>query len=155
MLRFLYGSRVNRSWVVAPHPTSVTRNCLLLASICLLITGCGGPERAKVSGHLTLDGKPLADGLVTFRPSAGTDGPEFSGMLLNGDYRVEKDALPADYVVDVRSWQKTGRKVKSPQGEMSDEIVNAIPQRYWGPKTELSAHLTAGENKVDFKLLRK
>ncbi len=39
---------------------------------CLLIAGCGGREYdvAPVSGRVTLDGKPIADVLVSFQPVA-------------------------------------------------------------------------------------
>jgi hypothetical protein len=127
----------------------------LVAAAGWLFVGCSGTQLAKVTGRVTLDGAPLADGVVTFEPAAGTAGPEFSGMLSNGEYKVAKEVLPGDYAIKIRSWQKTGRIVKSPHGEMTDEIVNAIPERYWGPKTELSAHLKPGANTIGFDLLRK
>ena len=53
----------------------------------------------------------------------------------------------------MRAWRKTGRMVKiSFGGGKAEETVNAIPKRYWGPETTLSAHLHAGVNKVDFNL---
>lgn len=44
--------------------------CVLLGL--LLVAGCGGPdyELAPVSGRVTLDGKPIADVVVTFQPVA-------------------------------------------------------------------------------------
>jgi hypothetical protein len=127
----------------------------LAAVVCLLAAGCGDSNQAQVSGHISVGGAPLAEGLVTFLPAPGTAGPEFSGTLTGGEYRVPKAVLPGDYKVKVRAWQKTGRMVKSPQGEMTEEIVNAIPDRYSGAQTELTAHLNAGKNTVDFDLKPK
>ena len=128
------------------------RRWSLLTACVLIFGGCRPSDRAEVAGLATLDGKPLPTGLVTFRPAPGTLGPEFSGRIADGQYRVLMPVLPGNYVVDVRSWQKTGRTVKSPFGQDTDEIVNAVPERYFGPKTELSAQLHIGQNKLDFDL---
>ena len=121
---------------------------------CILLAGCRGRnESAEVAGAVTLGGKPLAEGLVTFRPAGGTAGPEFSGTVADGKYRVPIRVLPGDYRVEVRAWRKTGRMVKMPSGGgETAETVNAIPKRYLWPETTLSAHLNAGWNKVEFDL---
>lgn len=119
---------------------------------CLALVGCGPSGRAEVSGHVTLAGQPLPDGMVTFRPTAETSGPEFSGTIAGGEYKVAKPSLPGTYAVEVRAWKKTGRIVKSPFGIDTDEIVSAVPQRYWGPQTELRAQLQPGPNTVHFDL---
>jgi hypothetical protein len=135
---------------VPNRPIALTR-ILLLAGL-PFIWGCDGTTKSEVSGHVSLGGKPLADGLATFRPKPQTHGPEFSGTIVNGEYRAAAPFVAGDYFVDVRSWQKTGRIVKSPFGEDTEEIVNAIPGRYWGPRTELTAELHSGANKADFDL---
>lgn len=120
---------------------------------CILFgSGCGNADRATVSGRVSVQGRPLAEGVVTFRPGLKTPGPEFSGDITGGEYHVEKDVLPGQYTVEVRSWKKTGRIVKSPFGTDTEEIVNAIPERYWGPQTELSVELQPGSNRADFEL---
>ena len=101
---------------------------------------------------MTLDGKPLSEGLVTFRPAPETAGPEFSGEIADGEYRVVKSVLPGAYVVQVRSWQKTGRTVKSPLGKDTEEIINIIPKRYASSSDELSAVLAHGSNSINFDL---
>lgn len=145
------GRLVLRALVMVIHTSRI--GCLPLFAWCLLLAGCHDGDRAEVAGTVTLGGKPLAEGLVTFRPAAGTSGPEFSGTISEGKYRVAIVCLPGDYVVDVRAWQKTGRVVKGPFGNDVEEIVNVIPQRYWGPGTTLSAHLVSGANEADFNLI--
>jgi hypothetical protein len=64
---------------------------LLILSIGMLATGCGGgsdrPETANVSGKLTLDGKPLPGYIVTFQPTSGR--PSVSNMPTNAEGRFE------------------------------------------------------------------
>ncbi len=53
---------------------------LLSCVTCLCVLGCGagGPPTAKVSGVITLDGKPLPDIRVTFQPDNKSE--EMQGM---------------------------------------------------------------------------
>lgn len=117
-----------------------------------LCSGCAPDGRAEVAGEIILDGKPLNGGLITFRPTAGTSGPEFSAHVLGGKFRVVIRVLPGQYAVDIRSWQKTGRMAKNPYGGVIDEIVNVIPRSYWGSQTKLSANVVAGENQLSFQV---
>jgi hypothetical protein len=121
--------------------------------ICIaFIAGCQNADLAEVSGRVTLDGKPLSEGLVTFLPAPETAGPEFSGNVSNGEYRVTQSVLPGAYSVKVRSWQKTGRIVESPYGGNTDEIIDIIPKRYGSPESELTAELNSGPNWIHFTL---
>jgi hypothetical protein len=120
-----------------------------------LLAGCGNTERANVSGEVKLGNNPLVSGLVTFRPTPETPGPEFSAPITDGQYQVEASVLPGQYHVDVRSWQKTGNLVPTPYGEKTEEIVNVVPRRYWDDGTVLKATLKAGDNAVDFNLEQK
>lgn len=113
------------------------------------------PKTATVSGTVTIDGQPLADGVVTFRPLADTPGPEFSGEVARGTYRVAIPVRPGAYAVDVRSWKKSGQKVTSPFGVEVEETVPWLPESFSGPQTTLSAKLAAGPNTVDFPLTTK
>lgn len=65
-----------------PRPFAV-----VLALLTLLIPvamGCGG-RKAKVSGSVTLDGKPLPAGTIVFHPSKGNS---VSGEIHDGQYTV-------------------------------------------------------------------
>ena len=107
--------------------------CVFPLACCVLLAGCRkGNETAEVAGAVTLGGKPLADGVVTFRPTAGTAGPDFSGIVAEGNYRVPMLVLPGDYRVEVRAWRKTGRILKLPGGVESPEMVSAIRKTLQG-----------------------
>ena len=131
--------------------TGIPRAALLAAL--LFVAGCGGPQQAEVSGHITLDGVPLPGGQVRFVPKPETPGPEFSAQIVNGDYRVAKGVLPGEYVVQIRFWKETGRVTKDLHGNMTAEMVNGIPARYRDSTNELIADLQPGANTANFDLL--
>jgi glycine/D-amino acid oxidase-like deaminating enzyme len=54
-----------------------------LGLIVVVALGCGGRQYASVSGKVTLNGKPLANALVTFQPMA-PDGALDAGMGSTG-----------------------------------------------------------------------
>lgn len=56
-----------------PHRQSQYASLLTITGAILLIAGCadGGPALGTVSGTVTLDGKPLANAIVSFVPEAG------------------------------------------------------------------------------------
>ena len=59
----------------------------LLVFCCLLSSGCGG-SGISVSGTVTLDGTPIADGYVSFTPESGTKGPAVAGRIKSGSYMI-------------------------------------------------------------------
>lgn len=73
-----------RSWII-----------LLLT---LFITGCSeatqGPQRAAVSGTVQLNGSPLAQGIIRFVPTDGTQGPKVSLPIQDGQFAADTDHGP-------------------------------------------------------------
>ncbi|MEM7557861.1 MAG: hypothetical protein AAF394_01935, partial [Planctomycetota bacterium] len=72
------------------------RSFIVLA--CVLLAGCGGtdgPPRAAVEGTVTLDGKPLATGMVRFVPKDGTPGQKVSVSIEAGKFSVSAEHGPA------------------------------------------------------------
>jgi len=75
------------------------RNGISLAGLCLILTvwGCGakvdGPDRYRVSGTITYDGKPVPFGDINFVPdtSAGGSGPQGSAKIINGRFDTNVD----------------------------------------------------------------
>ena len=58
----------------------------LLTLAILLTAGCGEPS-GFVTGKITVNGKPLPRGLITFLPEGGNKDP-FSSAIVNGAYRT-------------------------------------------------------------------
>jgi len=82
-------------------PTSRCR-CLLLAALCGLVgltPGCQrGPKQVPVTGHVTVDGKALTTGKVTFKPNPDK-GNTFPGEPIGdiddqGEYTLTTNGKP-------------------------------------------------------------
>jgi hypothetical protein len=106
---------------------------LLIACLCIA-TGCGTSTRV-IEGSVTLDGKPLPSGAISFEPTDSLGRP-FGGDILDGCYRIEipPEQAHGTSVVRIMSPQPTGRKVPAgppaARGATIDEIAEAIPAQY-------------------------
>ena len=102
---------------------------------------------------MTLDGKPLADGSITFIPAG--KGISAGGKIVDSHYELSsKDGLvPATYQVRINASESTGRTIVDPAGNIEiPDMRNVIPPRY-NTRTELTAEVTAeGPNRFDFDL---
>lgn len=73
---------------------------LALASVALLMTGCGGGSQGvTVSGTVTYDGKPVPQGSITFAPADGK-GASVGGEIRNGQFTVT-GVPPGEKIVSV------------------------------------------------------
>lgn len=79
----------------------MTTNCIpfsLVVSMTLLLMGCSKPDdifdRANVTGIVTLDGKPLAEGVVYFVPINGTVGPKSFATIAQGEFAAAGEYAP-------------------------------------------------------------
>ncbi len=128
--------------------------CIFLLAICLVLDGCGSggrPEAKKypVSGTVTLDGQPMAEGLVYFKTiSAGAvdaaqiKGGKFQGRAQEGDRRVE-------ICLNKTEIQETGPGMKT------EVQKNLIPPQY-NEESTLTAKVTPqGPNEFKFELVTK
>jgi hypothetical protein len=84
---------------------------LLAALTCAALCGCGGAYPASVRGVVTLDGKTLHTGTVTFHPVAG--GPAaYGGIQADGTYQIatgaSKGLPPGEYIVTVVATELPG-----------------------------------------------
>ena len=64
---------------------------LLIATAIIVLAGCGdrGPQRVIVSGLVTFNGKPLADGMIRFLPTADSQVPVSGSPIVEGAYCVK------------------------------------------------------------------
>ena len=128
---------------------------ILLLSVCLTLAGCGQktkvePERFPVRGSVTLDGKPLPQGLIYFKTvatgaidAAGIKDGTFEGRAEAGDRRVEISA----YTIET-----TQSKDDGPLSH-SGRKKNTIPPCY-NVESRLTAKVSReGMNEFVFKLL--
>jgi hypothetical protein len=144
---------MNRSWKVVRDSAD---NCYLTIQICLvlifllgLIAGCGGADRASVSGTLQRsDGTPLVGARVIARSS---ETGKYAYGQTNGDghfelgVEEEGDGIsPGEYYVTI----------VEDLGDTSNPLPRTISRKYRDPATSgLSLSVNSGEESVlDAKL---
>lgn len=126
----------------------------LPAIVCLGVlvvwsAGCsGGPRMRQVSGQVTLDGKPVPEGDILFKPAAGSLGPD-AGRIRDGMFAFL--AKEGKHRVEISASRILPGGARGAGGEPVPEEY--IPERYHS-NSELTAEVTsAGPNRFDFKLV--
>ncbi len=127
---------------------------LSLISASTLATGCGGaagPELGRLSGTVTLDGKPLANARIVFQPTGQLASPSVSDTAEDGAFelrfnRDRKGVLPGSHQIRVT----TARVVTDASGKETD-VQEVLPAKY-NAKTELTYDVKTGSNQLDLKL---
>jgi hypothetical protein len=133
----------------------VSRIVLCVSALVILATGCGKKlpyESATVSGAVTIDGKPVAKGEVTFSPAAGGKGSVVGAEISAGRYRCEGVPVGKLRVSLVAQSAETqtimDRSVDPPQPRQVP--VDILPEKYQqGLDFEVAA---SGEVMHDFDL---
>lgn len=141
------------------RPIALRASAFFASSLAaLFVAGCGGkegPPREPISGVVTLDGRPLEKGLITFTPEAGGD-LVVSGLVVDGAFALPRAEGPGlgPHRVDVWSKKATGRTLKDrndPDNPVA-ETVEQIPARY-NVRSELKADvLPGGDNRFTYDL---
>jgi hypothetical protein len=125
--------------------------CRFLAAFiaCSAALGCSGSREEPtydVSGTVTIDGAPLADGFINFESEPPDGKPVGSAQITKGNYATK--ARAGKKKVTITSNKSTGEK----DSGGFDITVNWLPARYNANST-LTAEVTAeGPNKFDFAL---
>jgi hypothetical protein len=132
-----------------------------LAALCLgFLAGCyggsKGPEVGKVSGLVTLDGKPLENAAVYFEPARGRTS---SGLTdKHGHYELS-------YTKEIKGAEVGGHTVRITREPTVDEMLaqgtnpqakqpDPLPERY-NVNSELKAEVKPGGNTCNFELTSK
>jgi hypothetical protein len=124
-----------------------------LAFLLALCFGCGKHE-SSITGAVTVDGKPLTRGTVTFHPKAG-GAAAYARIDADGSYTVktgDQEGLKAgDYVATVVATAAPGPgQSEAAMGKL------IIPARYGTiEQSKLEYTITAGSNKIDITLKSK
>ena len=110
------------------------------------IAGCGGvdrPDLAPVRGKVTLDGRPLPDARLEFQPV----GPWRTSMGVTdarGEYELS-------YIRDEKGAAVGGHRVRITTVGRTEAEPEIVPAKY-NEQTQLEREVTAGRNRIDFKL---
>jgi hypothetical protein len=118
----------------------------------LAAPGCSGSRddlpREPVSGSVTLDGQPLADGAIVFAPAASSEGAATAttSTIENGQFSIPRadGLIPGKYKVKIsKPDHKPEGRSKGPIGKGTKPVKELLPAKY-NSKTELSADIEKG-----------
>ncbi|UUO08909.1 hypothetical protein M4951_11465 [Blastopirellula sp. J2-11] len=113
--------------------------------------GCSeNPKSPIVLGKVTIDGKAIADGLITFTPLESGMGTSSSAVIKDGQYRAD-DVSVGRVLVRFHAMKETG-KTYLEFGKEYPETVSIIPRKY-----DIGEEITVpeGETIRDFELTSK
>lgn len=130
--------------------------CTVHVSACVLFfCGCSNEDsnRASVSGTVTFNGEPLADGSIVFLPAGGNGGPSAGDTIQEGKYSigVKKGPMVGTNRVEIVAVRETGKMVTYGNGPEMAERISFIPAKY-NEESELIEDLKPGRNEINFKL---
>ncbi len=140
--------------LVLTTPSRASR-WLLVVSLCVI--GCSGGEPYQpMTGAVTVDGKPLEKGVITFYPEG--PGTTVGGEILEGHFSLaqENGATPGKYRVEIVAYKNSGKSEFDIDTNSQVPIeIQYLPVKY-NVKSQLKADVVEGEpNEYDFKLETK
>jgi hypothetical protein len=133
------------------------RLAIVLSAICLCAAlGCSGDNRSEVSGTVKVNGRPIAEGAITFIPVEGNKGAGAGATITDGKYHIPRSAgvSPGKNRVELRAFKNTGRKVQDPTGKpgtLADERVLLFPPEY-NERSTLVRDVKSGSDTIDFDI---
>lgn len=116
----------------------------------LWLTGCGeslppGPKKFKVTGTVTLDGKPLETGAIRFlEPKVSAD----FAPIKNGSFSLEMPA--GEKRVEINATKPSDKQVAGAKDGVK-ESISLIPPEY-NSKSTLKETVKEGKNDFKFDL---
>ena len=122
-----------------------------------LLGGCeSAPEGASVTGTVTLDGDPLSDATIVFRPLDQATGKSTEGQVIEGKFEVRQETgVFGNHRVEVFAYRATG--VAEHQGPLPPGQQPPATQQQYLPEScnrysKLTIDIQPGENLADFEL---
>jgi len=122
----------------------------------LFLVGCSDNGRSEVSGTVSLNGRPIPEGAITFIPVEGNTGPGAGAEIRDGKYFIprEKGVTTGKNRVELRAFRETGRKVQDPTGRpgvLTFERVMVFPPEY-NDKSTLVRDVKPASDTIDFTI---
>ncbi len=140
----------------------ITILAVVVMPILLGLVGCGsgsGYEFGAIQGKVTLDGKPLGNVEVTFKPA---EGPRASGEAdATGNFTLmsstgDSGALVGEHKVMVRPNMIGGAGSSSDDGTEGTAEVTAVPLKFQDIiTTDLTTTVNSGDNSITIELTSK
>ena len=120
-----------------------------MAVVLLLVwtsPGCGasdGLNRQAVSGTVTCDGDPLANGAILFEPATDESGTVVGSTIRQGSFAVSRHDGPVPGLYRVRIYASSGTQAPPTKGQTDRSprpMVERLPPAY-NTRTELVAEV--------------
>src|SRR5262249_46607926 len=115
----------------------VVSKIILLIGLAAPLSGCGGGDtlpRQEISGKVSFEGQPLADGSIQFQPDPSIEGPSVPGgaLITAGVYRIsrEEGLVPGTYKVMIFSHGDAPGADAAAPGAQTGPPPERIPARY-------------------------
>ncbi len=128
------------------------KHILVILSITVSLVGCGGkagsegPDLHKVTGTVTLDGKPIQEGSITLDPTSG--GVPAMGGIKDGAFEFE--AAPGEYIA-----RFAAMKVTTEKDEYGELITESLISDEYNSNSKETASIKAGSNTLTFEIKGK
>ena len=124
------------------------------------ISGCGGsPEGARVTGSVTLNGDPLSEATIVFRPMARATGQSIEGKVLDGKFDVRQESgVFGRHRVEIYAHRSVAQREPAtqdplPPGQQPPSGgIQVLPDQFNRFST-LAFDILPGENRADFELM--
>jgi hypothetical protein len=124
------------------------------AAFCVALAGCGSGGKAQVSGTVTVDNEPLANGTIQFYPVDG-NGQSAGTGITGGKYEVEASAGKMKVVINGTKVVGKIKQYDTPDSPYVEDIRELLPPKY-NTQSELTVELKSGSNpNVNFDLSSK
>jgi hypothetical protein len=139
--------------------------CVCAVLLAASLAGCGQAgdtlPREAVSGTVTLDGQPLAHGVLQMVPTSQNEGTPCGALIEDGKFAIprQQGPVPGDYTVTINSNQE-GAEGRAPAGapgpvSTAEHSKELIPPEY-NTQSKLTAQVKAGApNTLEFALKTK
>jgi hypothetical protein len=150
-----------------PLNVKVAKPCCPIAAVALLLWalalgGCSNDPwnpvdtlpRVPVAGTVTLDGTPLAQGMIQFNPAPETNGTTVAAEITGGKYAIAKaqGPVPGKHKVVVSSHPPARLKPGEPPGGTPKLTPETIPAKYNTQSTLETEVPAGGSQTLDFAL---
>jgi hypothetical protein len=139
---------------------------MLRCSLCaLFLASCGGVQdtlpREAISGTATLDGQPLAHGVLQLFPASQKEGTACGALIEDRKFSIKRaeGPVPGEYVVMINSNQGRaggGAPAGAPGPVASSERPKELIPAEYNAQSKLTAVVRAGTpNTLEFALKSK
>ncbi|MDR1486041.1 MAG: hypothetical protein LBT09_14635 [Planctomycetaceae bacterium] len=136
------------------------RQIFSILILCVFFAGCtnSNPQgRLAVEGEVTLNGRPLAQGSISFDPS-GTQGvkTQSGGEIKNGKYTIAapQGLVAGEYTVRIRSMEEVSGSRKNTGNPIEDQPIlkDIIPSEFGSQSVQKITVEKGKQNQFNFQM---